>query len=134
VGDGHITKIKQIYEDAATDKYTGRKLHRTYRGHVRGIEPIYKAGGSEQVDKGPYLVIDVNWQGQPTARGVYSAAPSWSSVLTGDGYTAFASGTATNRRALVETSFDDLGRPYQRLDYAITASTGAKGNQFKTLF
>src|SRR5690606_17774908 len=60
------------------------------------------------------------------------SAPTWSTVLTGDGYTAYASSTSTNRGSLTETSYDDLGRAYQTKQFAINTSTGAKGSAVQT--
>src|SRR5690606_14149425 len=76
---------------------------------------------------GPYLVTDSDWQGQATAQAQFKAAPTWTTVLTGDGYTAYASTTATNRGTLSESAYDELGRTYRTNTFAVDTSTGAKG-------
>jgi RHS repeat-associated protein len=123
VGDGHVTKSMR-YFGTGTNDYTGTKPKLTYRGHVRGSENFYMNGSTETA-YGPYQVSDIDWNGRPTATASYIAAPSWSSVLTGDGYAAYAVGTATNRRALNRTYYDDLGRVYESRNYNVDQSTGA---------
>ena len=126
VGDGHVTKTRRYHGTGAND-YTGVSYERTYRGHLRGQEPFYHNGSSETA-AGPYAVLDVDWRGLTTAQGQFTSAPTWSTVLTGDGYTDYASSTSTNRGSLTEMSYDDLGRRYRTDSYAINTSTGAKGS------
>lgn len=126
VGDSLVTQSQRFHGTGAND-YTGVNYKRTYRGHLRGLEPFYHNGSSETA-AGPYTVVDVDWRGLTTAVGQFTSAPTWSTVLTGDGYTDYATGTSTNRGTLTETSYDDLGRVYQTKQYAINTSTGAKGS------
>jgi RHS repeat-associated protein len=99
----------------------------TYRGHVRGLEPFYMSGSTE-TPMGPYTVNDVDWTGRATTTAQYSADPTWSAVLTGDGYTAYASSTSTNRLTQNATLYDDLGRVYQTQQYDISPSSGTGSN------
>ena len=130
VGDSVVTQSQRFHGTGAND-YAGVNYKRTYRGHLRGQEPFYHNGSSETA-AGPYTVIDIDWRGLTTAQGLYKSTPTWSTVLTGDGYTDYATGTATNRGALTEMSYDDLGRNYQTRQYAINTSTGAKGSAVQT--
>ncbi len=130
VGDGYVTKLRKFHGTGSND-YTGTNQHLTYRGHQRGSEPFYMSGSTETA-AGPYTVVDINWQGQVTAQALYKSKPTWSSVLTGEGYTDYATSTATNRGSLREMSYDDLGRSYQRHRFAIDTSTGAKGSSLQS--
>ena len=130
VGDGHVTKTKR-YFGTGTNDFTGVNYKRTYRGHLRGIEPFYM-NGSTETPIGPFTVSDVSFAGQTTATALYSAAPTWSTVLTGTGYTAYAASTATNRRSLSETAYDDLGRAYQSKQWKVAASNGSASAHFLT--
>jgi len=130
VGDSQVTQLQRFHGTGAND-YTGVNYKRTYRGHLRGQEPFYHNGTSETA-AGPYTVVDIDWRGLATANGQFTSAPTWSSILTGDGYAAFASSTATNRGTLTETSYDDLGRAYRSQQFAINTSTGAKGSAVQT--
>lgn len=129
VGDGHITKTKD-YFGTGTNDYTGTNLKRTYRGHVRGIEPYYMASTTETTT-GPYTVQDVDWMGRVTTDALYDTTPVWGTVLTGDSYTAYASSTTTNRRARTDILYDYLGRFYQTKVYEVASSNGT-GNNFST--
>ncbi|MEZ6032063.1 MAG: RHS repeat-associated core domain-containing protein [Planctomycetaceae bacterium] len=131
VGDGYVTKSKR-YHGTATNDYTGANSKRTYRGHVRGVEPFYMNGSTETA-VGPYSVTDINWQGRTTATAQFKASPTWTTVLTGDGYTTYASSTATNRGTLSEVAYDNLGRTYQTNTFAIDTSTGAKGSSLQSV-
>ncbi|MEZ6032037.1 MAG: RHS repeat-associated core domain-containing protein [Planctomycetaceae bacterium] len=130
VGDGYVTKSKR-YFGAGTNDYTGTNAKRTYRGHTRGAEPFYM-NGSTETPAGPYSVIDIDWQGRSTAAAQFKANPTWATVLTGDGYTAYASSVATNRGALFHAAHDDLGRTYRTNAFAIDTSTGAKGSSLQS--
>ena len=77
---------------------------------------------------GPYVVNDVDWKGRTTTTAQYSADPTWSSVLTGDGYSAYAASTSTNRLTQSAPLYDDLGRVYQTQHYDISPSTGSGSN------
>ena len=123
VGDGHVTKTKQFF-GAGSTAYTGTNYYLTYRAHLRGLEPFYVSGSTE-TPIGPYTVRDVDWNGRTTTTAQYSADPTWSSVLTGDGYASYASSTSTNRLTNVATLYDTLGRVYQVQDYDISPSTGS---------
>jgi RHS repeat-associated protein len=122
VGDDLVTKIRQFFGTSSTS-YTGANVYRTYRGHVRGIEPFYLSGTTE-TPIGPYTVGDVDWKGRATTTAQYSADPSWSGVLTGDGYAAYAASTSTNRQTETSAAYDNLNRVYQTLQYDIAPSTG----------
>lgn len=126
VGDGYVTQSNQFYGTGSTN-YTGANYYRTYRGHIRGIEPFYM-NGSTLTTIGPYTVQDVDWKGRETARAKYSADQTWSSVLTSGGYTAYASTTSTNRLTQTGTLYDNIGRVYQIQQYDISASTGTGAN------
>ncbi|WP_157605111.1 HNH endonuclease [Schlesneria paludicola] len=126
VGDGHVTKGREFFGTGSTD-YTGTNYFRTYRGDLRGIEPFYVSSSTE-TPIGPYSVKDVDWLGRTTTASIFNTAPTWSTVLTGDGYSAYASSTATNRRTQVDTLYDDLGRVYQAKKFKIAATTGAGTN------
>lgn len=130
-GDGRLTKVKEYYD---TSKYHGVTLHYTYRGHLRGIEPVYNTGTGENSDEGPYAALDVDWRGFLTAAAVYTSEPNWNTVLTGDGYTDYAyagSSNKTGRARLTEWSRDDLGRMYEQRKYTVAASTGTAGSYFR---
>ncbi|MCA9077796.1 MAG: hypothetical protein KDA93_22405, partial [Planctomycetaceae bacterium] len=130
IGDGHVTQTRRYY-GTGTNDYTGVNMHLTFRGQVRGSEPFYMNGSTETTGT-PVSVMDVNWQGQTTATGQFIASPTWTTVLTGDGYSDYADSTSTNRRALTETFYDDLGRTYRSDTYAINVTTGAKWNLLRT--
>jgi hypothetical protein len=126
VGDGYVTKTRTFFGTTGTS-YTGTKFYLTYRGQVRGLEPFYVSGSTE-TPIGPYVVSDVDWKGRATTTSEYSADPTWSSVLTGDGYTAYASGTSANRLTQDATLYDDLGREYQTQQYDISPASGTGTN------
>jgi len=77
---------------------------------------------------GPYTVNDVDWKGRTTNTAQYSADPTWSSVLTSDGYPAYASSTSTNRVTESSLLYDNLNRAYQSQQYDIAPSTGTGTN------
>jgi RHS repeat-associated protein len=126
VGDDNVTKTRTFFGTGST-QYTGANFYLTYRGHVRGQEPFYVSGSTE-TPMGPYVVNDVDWKGRATTTAQYSADPTWSSVLTGDGYTAYASSTSTNRLNQIAALYDDLGRMYQTQQYDISPSSGTGSN------
>lgn len=126
VGDGNVTQTSQFYGTGSTN-YTGTNYYRTYRGHLRGIEPFYM-NGSTPTPIGPYTVMDVDWKGRATTTAQYSADPTWSSVLTSGGYTAYASPTSTNRLTETATLYDVLDRVYQTQKYDIAPSSGTGSN------
>ena len=130
VGDGYVTKFKR-YHGTGTNDYTGRNYKRTYRGSVRGIEPFYMSGSTE-TPTGPYVVDDLGWNGRVTGSAQFKITPTWGTVLTGDGYTSYASSTATNRGTYLETAYDDLGRMYRTSKFAIDDSSGVKGISLQT--
>ena len=126
VGDDFVTKTRTFYGTSSTS-YTGTNFYLTYRGHVRGLEPFYVSGGTE-TSMGPYSVNDVDWKGRTTTTAQYSADPTWSSVLTSDGYPAYASSTSTNRLTESSLLYDNLNRPYQSQQYDISPSSGTGTN------
>jgi RHS repeat-associated protein len=126
VGDDLLTKIRRFFGTSSTS-YTGANFYRTYRGHVRGLEPFYVSGTTE-TPMGPYTVGDVDWKGRATTTAQYSADPTWSGVLTGDGYTAYASSTSTNRLTETIAAYDNLNRVYRTQQFDIAPSTGTGTN------
>ena len=126
VGDGYVTKTRTFFGTISTS-YTGTNFYLTYRGHIRGLEPFYVSGTAE-TPIGPYTVNDVDWKGRATTTAQYSADPTWSSVLTSDGYPAYASSTSTNRLTEKSTLYDNLNRVYQTPQYDIAPSTGTGTN------
>jgi len=113
VGDGHVTKTASYYDTAGTGKYTGQRLYRTFRGYVRGIEPVDDSGTGEMNNLGPYTVQDVDWLGRVTATARYVSVPPWNTITAAEGDAAYADGTQTGRRTLSKTYFDDAGRVYR---------------------
>jgi RHS repeat-associated protein len=126
IGDDFVTKTRTFFGTSSTS-YTGTNFYRTYRGHVRGLEPFYVSGATE-TPMGPYTVNDVDWKGRTTTTAKYSADPTWSSVLTSDGYPAYASSTSTNRLTEASLLYDNLNRAYQSQQYDIAPSTGTGTN------
>jgi RHS repeat-associated protein len=126
IGDDFVTKTRAFFGTASTN-FTGANFYRTYRGQLRGVEPFYVSGTTE-TPVGPYTVNDVDWKGRGTTTAQYSSDPTWSSVLSSDGYVAYASSTSTSR--LTETSmlYDNLNRSYQSQQYDIAPSTGTGTN------
>jgi RHS repeat-associated protein len=126
VGDGYVTQTQNFYGTGSTN-YTGVNFYRTYRGHLRGLEPFYM-NGSTLTPTGPYTVNDVDWKGRATTTAQYSADPTWSSVLTYDGYSAYASSTSSSRLTELSTLYDNLNRVYQTQLYDIAPSSGTGTN------
>ncbi len=126
VGDSFITKTRAFFGTSSTS-YTGTNYYRTYRGHLRGLESFYVSGSTE-MSMGPYTVNDVDWKGRTTTRAQYSADPTWTSVLTSDGYSAYASSTSTNRLTEASLLYDNLNRAYQSQVIDIAPSTGTGTN------
>jgi hypothetical protein len=126
VGDDYVTKTRTFFGTAST-AYTGTNFYRTYRGHLRGLESFYVSGTTETAI-GPYAVNDVDWKGRSTTTAQYSADPTWTSVLSSDGYPAYASSTSTNRLTETSTLYDNLNRVYQNQQYDIAPSSGAGTN------
>ncbi len=126
VGDGVVTKTRKFFGSSSTS-YTGTNFYVTYRGHLRGLEPLYVSGSTE-IPIGPYTVNDVDWEGRVTTMAEYSSDPSWSSVLSGDGYSAYASSTTTNRLTRTNTLYDNLNRTYQTQEFDIAPSSGTGSN------
>jgi len=56
--------------------------------------------------------------GRTAASALYKSEPTWATVLTGIGYTAYTS-TTSNRIAWSRTAYDDIGRVYWDARYAI---------------
>jgi RHS repeat-associated protein len=126
VGDDFVTKTRTFFGTSSTN-YTGTNFYRTYRGHLRGLEPFYVSGTAE-TPMGPYTVNDVDWKGRTTTTAKYSTDPTWSSVLTSDGYPAYASSTSANRLTESSLLYDNLNRTYQSQQYDIAPSTGTGTN------
>jgi RHS repeat-associated protein len=125
-GDGLVTKTRKFF-GTSTTSYTGTNNYYTPRGHLRGTEPFY-ASGTTETPIGPFTVNDLDTAGRVISTATYTADPSWSAVLTGDGYTAYASTTSTNRASQLNTLYDDLGRVYQTQTYDIAPSSGTGSN------
>jgi len=134
VGNGDVTKSIR-YHGTGTDDYTGAIYHRTFRGHLRGVEPFYVNGSSTETAIGPFTVHDVDWMGRTTATALYKQEPTWTGqggvIDTSDGYNTYAASTATNRGSLSKTYYDKLGRVYRSERYAVD-SDGAAGNRLLT--
>ncbi len=128
VGDSLVTQTQTFHGSGAND-YTGVNRHLTYRGHLRGTEPFYHNGSGETAT-GPFSIRDVDWMGKVVASAKYTSNPTWSTVLTGDGYSDYTS-TTTGRRSLVETNYDDLSRVYRTKTYAVS-SGGTAGDALQT--
>jgi RHS repeat-associated protein len=126
VGDGYATKRKHFFGSAST-AYTGTNYYVTYRGHQRGLESFYVSGSTETA-VGPYTVQDVDWKGRTITTSQYSVDPSWSTVLTGDGYSAYASTTSANRLTQSSSLYDGLNRLYQTQVFDIAPSSGTGSN------
>jgi RHS repeat-associated protein len=126
VGDDFVTKTRKFFGTSSTS-YTGTNFYLTYRGHVRGLEPFYVSGSTE-TPMGPYTVNDVDWNGRATTTAQYSADPTWTSVLSSDGYPAYASSASTNRLTETSTLYDDLNRIYQKQWFDISPATGSGTN------
>jgi RHS repeat-associated protein len=126
VGDDFVTQTQQFFGTGSSN-YTGTNFYRTYRGHLRGIEPFYM-NSSTLTPIGPYTVNDVDWKGRVTTSAQYGADPTWSSVLSADGYPAYASSTSTNRLTEASTLYDNLNRVCQTQQYDIAPSTGTGTN------
>jgi RHS repeat-associated protein len=129
-GDGLVTKTRTFF-GTGTTSYTGTNYYYTSRGKLRGIEPFYMSGSTE-TPIGPFTVMDLDAKGRITTTATYDTDPTWSTVLTGDGYTAYASTTSTHRRTQQDTLYDDLGRVYQTKQYEISASSGTGSNYLST--
>ena len=109
VGNSYLTEQKNYYD---SDKYTGAVFHKTFRGHLRGIEPIYEDGTGEEDDEGPYRAFDVDWMNRTTATALYTVEPTWRTD-----YGTQVSTTSTNRNYLTKFSHDDLSQRYQTKHY-----------------
>ena len=140
IGDGYITRIDLKY-GTGTNDYTGATLHRTFRGHLRGVEPFYyDTTSSTEANVGPYAIYDLNWEGVDTARALYDTEPTWTGsggVLdntgTNPGYVPFVvdDSNASGRRTLAKREFDALGRIYQTALYTIDSTNGSRGDLFE---
>lgn len=127
VGDT-VTSRRQRSTSEREPTITRDEFQADLSGHVRDV--LHERSTETLV--GPYPVQDVDWYGRTTTSALYDTSPTWSSVLTGDGYTAYAASTATNRRSKSETLHDDLGRVYQIRKYEISSSTGS-GSNYSTM-
>lgn len=131
VGDGYVTKTMNYYDADNNGYYIGLNYKYTFRGHRRGVEPVYKTDSSES-DYGPYTVLDLDWSGKVTAQALFHSQPNWSTILSNEGYDEAAQSTTQSaRRTLSTTSYDYLGRAYENRRYKIDSSNGNKGNFFQ---
>jgi RHS repeat-associated protein len=117
VGDGYITSTRSFFGTTAND-YAQTVYHRTFRGHLRGIERRSASG-----DITPYTAMDIDWFGETTASATYSSEPNWA-TLEG-GYNAYVNDTfgSTGRNNLTVTFYDALGRKYRTDHFPGTEST-----------
>lgn len=122
-GNGLTTRRVIRYGDGLTDN-CGGQLYYTFRGHLRGYRIFKSYDGGADVSVGPYVVFDVDWLGQTTATGLYTAAPAWPSD-----YSDFADTTATGRAMLAKTYYDVSGHVYREEKVAINSADGSKGNR-----
>ena len=119
VGDGYVTKIINYFGTGSND-YTGAVFHRTYRGHLRGVEPIDSSGTVT-----PITLLDVDWMGRQTANALLGANPTWTTILTGDGYaTQAAASSQANRYTASTRAFDAADRLYRIQQYQVDSSNG----------
>jgi len=56
IGNSYVTKVKTFYNTGSTD-HVGQRFQRTFRGHLRGVEPL---DGSGTVVT-PVTLYDVDW-------------------------------------------------------------------------
>jgi RHS repeat-associated protein len=126
-GDSHVTKTKSFFGTGGSD-YTAMAYHYTYRGHLRGTEPQ----DSSSATITPVTLRDVDWLGQTTATAQLVVAPTWSSILSNDGYDEKAAASSqSDRRALSTIVYDVLGRVYRTDRYLISATDGSKGDKLR---
>ncbi|CAG0985620.1 hypothetical protein PHYC_02006 [Phycisphaerales bacterium] len=77
---------------------------------------------------GPHILVKRDNPGRVIATGMYTTAPSWSADPTAT--------TSSNRCALSETCYDELGRAWKTIRWEITQANGNKGSSItsKTWF
>ena len=132
VGDGRITSECTYYDthnaNDADENTIKTVYHYDYRGRLRGtVRAAYEGGQS--TEKAPWTVYDVNFLGQRTAVGQFSAAPTWGTVL---GDVDYAETTATNRLALSTTAYDEKGQVYQSANHDIDPADGSDDGSLTT--
>ena len=113
VGDSHVSRTIAHHTSA---KNTETKFHRTWRGHVRGIERIYDDGTST-ADVKPYHAMDVDWMGRRTASAQYTTEPTWQTDYDSHVVDSVDEPSASGHNNVVVTKYDKLGRVYQTLRY-----------------
>lgn len=126
VGDGHLTSRKQFFGIGAND-FLKTVVHRTFRGHVRGVEG--HNGLQNPTEVSPFLVIDVDWLGRETATSIFTTEPSWFNnfaSVSDDGYASAA--MASGRIDLTTKSHDQLGRAYRIERYPGTSLSKIQAN------
>jgi len=114
VGDGRVTRQVQYYDDS---NYTGTEFKRDFRGFVRGVRSVKNTSGV-----GPYVVQDVDWQGQTTAKATYVTEPNWTTVVVDPD---FAATVTSGRRRLDETFYGKAGRAYRMKIHLVNQTSGA---------
>ncbi len=128
VGDSLVTLSVQYHGLGASDN-VGVAYKRTFRGHLRGTEPVYGYNASTNTVTGtasPFQVNDIDWLGRTLGSATYDAAVTWSSVFSAnDGYATYAETMATNRKAFAKAFFDGRGQAYRQEKYLVNQSTGA---------
>jgi len=127
VGDGYATSTRSYHGSGAND-YVKTMYHYDYRGRLRGTDSQGHDGSNWQTIA-PVSVQDVDNMGRSTAAAEYTAAPTWSTVLTDADYAATI---ATNRRALSETLYDEKGQAYRSVVHEIDPSDGSDDGSMAT--
>jgi RHS repeat-associated protein len=126
IGDSLITKSRQYHTAGSGAKYTDSVYHRTYRGHLRGVERQHYSGSTADVK--PYHVYDVDWLGRTTATAKYTTEPStWPSDYTQYVHNANPSSpspTTSGHYELQVSYYDVLGRVFRTERYPGTVTTG----------
>ena len=126
-----MTQSLTFYGEEAHE-YTGVNYHHDFRGRPRGSERFHR-DGLDEVAVGPFGVQDLRWDGRVTHRAVYTSNPVWATVLGDEIYAKnIASG---GRRALFETLYDALDRPYHTRQYTVAEAgdnPGSAGDYFQS--
>jgi RHS repeat-associated protein len=126
IGDSLITKSRQYHTAGSGAKYTDSVFHRTYRGHLRGVERQHY-NGSSTADVKPYQVYDVDWLGRTTATAMYATEPSPPSDYTQYVHNANPSSpspTTSGHYELQVSYYDVLGRVFRTERYPGTVTAG----------
>jgi hypothetical protein len=123
IGDGNVTISRQYH---TTSVYTDTIFYRTFRGFVRGFNKSYYSGSAADVK--PYQARDVDWMGRTVEQAVYTTAPTWSSLTSGDGDSSFVPSSSPIDRQ--STMYDALNRIYRAERYPGTATDKVQTNNY----